>query len=212
MKNTAHIYLGMSALASLLVVGCAGTTASEQPAHQPPASETAARQSQPAPELTKAAARSAQNDTPRADRPVAAAPADLSQSKPAAAKKFPHIELARQERPEPRIVHFGFDKTAIEARDRELLKQHATYLQNHPEAILQIQGHTDHHGPKAYNEYLSKQRAEAVARTLIEYGAPESQLVIDAMGDSQPLPQPHTTAQNRRVELNYQILEMVHSH
>ena len=201
MKNFTIINLGMSSLAAVLAVGCAGTTVSERSPDAAPYVEATAPVSESSPHGV----------TPVAKTETTESGKQTASANEAPAQKFPHIPLPNEVKPGQRIFQFGFDKAEIGTADREVLKQHADYLKAHPSVILHIQGHTDHYGPKAYNEYLSKQRAEAVAKTLIEFGAPESQLVIDALGDTQPLKKATTTAQNRRVELQYKVLEMVHS-
>lgn len=111
-------------------------------------------------------------------------------------------------KPAQQRFQFGFDKTELSAEDTAVLKQHAIYLIAHPQATLTITGHTDHNGPLAYNEFLSKKRAEAVAGVLIQAGVPESQLDIKARADSEPLLNISDARMNRRVELNYSELNM----
>ena len=105
--------------------------------------------------------------------------------------------------PEQRIFYFGFDKVEITLDDIESLKEHADFLKNHTQVVVAIDGHTDHHGPRLYNEYLSKKRAESIAKVLIDEGVPESQLLINALADSKPLECKNDTLHNRRVELHY---------
>ena len=87
--------------------------------------------------------------------------------------------------------------------------KHARFLVDNPEMVLKIQGHTDHHGPKVYNEYLSKKRSEAVAKILIDQGVQESQLKIIAMANEAPLTDAEDTRLNRRVELEYSEMNLV---
>jgi peptidoglycan-associated lipoprotein len=199
MMNNTTISFSILALTAALAVGCAGNTPTPEKADAKPMAKSETPAEAPTP-------------TPIAEAPAVqpAAPIELKAADEPE-KKFPYIELAGENKPTQRLFYFGFDKAKIDDNDRQVLKQHAEYLKQHPDVILHIQGHTDHYGPTAYNEYLSKQRAESVAKVLIEYGAPESQLAIDALGDSHPLNDVKNTAKNRRVELHYNKLEMVQS-
>jgi len=122
---------------------------------------------------------------------------------------YPDVELSDNTKPEQLSFQFGFDKAELSEEDKNIVMQHARFLVNNPEVILKIQGHTDHHGPKEYNEYLSKKRAESVAKILIEEGVQESQLEIVAMADDAPLAEAEDARMNRRVELQYSEINLV---
>ena len=122
---------------------------------------------------------------------------------------YPDVELTENSKPQQLNFQFGFDKAELSEKDKEIISQHAQFLVDNPDMILKIQGHTDHHGPKVYNEYLSKKRAESVAKILIEEGVQESQLEIVALADDAPLADADDTRLNRRVELNYIEMNLV---
>lgn len=107
------------------------------------------------------------------------------------------------ELPEESVVYFGFNKTDIDDKYIELLGEHAEFLKVNTGVTALVEGHTDFHGPRHYNEQLSKKRAEAVAKVLIEHGVPQSQLVITAQADAKPMECKGDTRHNRRVELHY---------
>ena len=122
---------------------------------------------------------------------------------------YPDVDVATTTQPTQNVFQFGFDQAELSDSDIEQVKQHAQYLIDNPDIQLKIVGHTDHHGPKVYNEYLSKQRASAVAKILIEAGVTESQLEISALADEQPLAEATHTRMNRRVELQYNSMNLV---
>lgn len=67
-----------------------------------------------------------------------------------------------------------------------------------------IEGHTDNDGPLAYNQSLSKARAESVARALIARGVPAERLSTKGMAYLRPIASndtPQGRAMNRRVEI-----------
>jgi len=111
--------------------------------------------------------------------------------------------------PEEVIIGFEFDKSEITEQYREILKQHAEYLANNNQLTLQVNGHTDSMGPRAYNEWLSQQRADAVVKLLVEFGAPEDQIVVSGLADNEPMTDATHNREHRRVELNYQEHRMV---
>lgn len=106
-------------------------------------------------------------------------------------------------------VRFGFDQTSIDSQYDEMLKQHARFLIDNPQLVLEIKGHTDSNGPKAYNQYLSKQRADAVAKRLVDYGVPVSRIHTDGVADDEPLVSASSNREQRRVELFYQDSHLV---
>lgn len=123
--------------------------------------------------------------------------------------KFPGIDISSDTQPEKTTFYFGFDKSTLEEPDIDVIKQHAKFMLDNPGLILNINGHTDQYGPQAYNEYLSKKRAEEVASIMIAEGVPESQLVINANGDRKPLQNVSDKRKNRRVELEYSEINLV---
>ena len=67
---------------------------------------------------------------------------------------------------------------------------------------LRVEGHTDATGTVAYNQRLSQQRADAVARALTAGGLPRDGVTVIGLGKSQPLETNRTAAgraENRRV-------------
>ena len=112
-------------------------------------------------------------------------------------------------KPQEQRIDFAFDQSEVDAQYLELLQQHARYLIENKDVILKVNGHTDSFGPVEYNKYLSKQRAEAVGRLLVEYGAPEDRIMIEGFADVEPLPGTTPQSEHRRVELDYQDQHLV---
>lgn len=80
-----------------------------------------------------------------------------------------------------------------------------TLMQAEPGAVFIVEGHADSRGSKPYNRQLSRRRAEAVHRYLVEErGIASERLRIQALGDKEPVAVgEHTGAwtMNRRVEV-----------
>lgn len=80
----------------------------------------------------------------------------------------------------------------------------AKYLESSPESRLIIEGHTDSQGSEAYNENLSRRRAEAVAEELVTRGIASDRFEVIGRGEGYPVANNGTAEgrqQNRRVEI-----------
>lgn len=124
-------------------------------------------------------------------------------------ERFPYTDISAKGQPKQMKFFFGFDKSSLDETDKIIIKEHARFMIDNPGLIMQISGHTDKHGAREYNEYLSKQRASEVAKIMISEGVPESQLVIKALANDKPLLEAEDSRKNRRVELEYQELNVV---
>ena len=105
--------------------------------------------------------------------------------------------------PTETAFYFATNDSQVKQEDYSVLIAHADYLMKHPEKTLRISGHTDQSGPAEYNQWLAKQRAEAVAKVLIEYGVAVSQIKIESLGETQPMAGLEHAIADRRVELEY---------
>lgn len=101
-------------------------------------------------------------------------------------------------------VLFDFDATELNPGAAMTMDRIAQFLEQHPERIIAIEGHTDATGPASYNRDLSRQRAEAVRQALVDRGVSPSRIEIRALGEEFPVATNETTAGrqlNRRVEI-----------
>jgi len=61
-------------------------------------------------------------------------------------------------------------------------------LDEHPEIRkLRVDGHTDDTGDASFNDDLSRRRAAAVLRWLVEHGVDEERLTSEGFGSSKPI-------------------------
>jgi peptidoglycan-associated lipoprotein len=65
-------------------------------------------------------------------------------------------------------VNFDFDRYDLTKISKDILDEIGTSMQQKPELILEIAGHTDNVGPDAYNLVLGNKRAETVRRYLAD--------------------------------------------
>lgn len=81
---------------------------------------------------------------------------------------------------------------------------------HHADVKLEVSGHTDNQGKKAYNQKLSENRAAAVKAYLMQQGVPGDRIVTAGYADAQPVTSNNTKegrAANRRVEVRYLLKE-----
>jgi outer membrane protein OmpA-like peptidoglycan-associated protein len=98
---------------------------------------------------------------------------------------------------------FGSDET-VTSND-EKLKSMAEYLKSNPDVNLRIVGHTCDIGSHEVNMIVGMERAEAIKKELIAYGAPESQLITESKAYDEPLV-PNTSKENRAKNRRVQII------
>jgi outer membrane protein OmpA-like peptidoglycan-associated protein len=104
----------------------------------------------------------------------------------------------------PSSVTFDTNSYAIKPSFAPVLTQVAQTLNQNPEVVAQVVGHTDSTGQPAYNQTLSVNRAQSVTNALAQDGVASQRLSASGMGANQPIADNNTEAgraQNRRVEI-----------
>lgn len=122
--------------------------------------------------------------------------------RPGAAPPMPQLVLTTDEILLPEDVHFDFDKATIRPESRPLLDAVVEVLQRHPELEIEVRGHTDAIGSRAYNRGLSRRRAAAVRGYLVDRGVEADRLTSKGFGERRPIADnddPTGRLQNRRV-------------
>jgi outer membrane protein OmpA-like peptidoglycan-associated protein len=134
---------------------------------------------------------------------------DRPESSAAAAAPAPPPPAAAAGRPapaawDPPCIRFGFKSARLTAAGHEALGAAAAALQAQPGLHIEIAGHADAAGPRAYNRGLSARRAAAVARFLAAAGIDPARLHPRGYGEGRPRADNRShagRAANRRVEL-----------
>ncbi|HEX3381564.1 MAG TPA: OmpA family protein [Paraburkholderia sp.] len=104
----------------------------------------------------------------------------------------------------PSSVTFDTSSYAIKPSFAPVLDQLAQTLQQNPEVVVSVVGHTDSTGSQQYNQTLSVNRAESVTGYLGQRGIAPQRLSATGMGPNQPIADNNTEAgrsANRRVEI-----------
>jgi|Deesub1362A_J573_1020465.scaffolds.fasta_scaffold00178_12 OOP family OmpA-OmpF porin len=106
-----------------------------------------------------------------------------------------------------RNVEFDTDKWEIKPVYYPILNRVVEILKANPTLRVEIQGHTDNRGTRAYNLKLSENRAKAVKDYLVKKGIHPSRLFVKGYGFSQPVAS-NATAEGRAVNRRVQIKPM----
>jgi len=102
-------------------------------------------------------------------------------------------------------VPFAFDKYALTASAKADLDKLADSLQSGKHFVISVEGYTDKTGDKAYNEALSRKRADAVVTYLVaKHDVPIYRVHMIGLGEDKPVDEGTdraARAKNRRVEV-----------
>ncbi len=103
-----------------------------------------------------------------------------------------------------RNIYFDFDKATFKDESYTELNRLETMLAQNPGIKVEISGHTDKIGSKAYNKDLSQRRANAVKNYLVNKGIDARRVVAMGYGEEKPLASNDDELEgrelNRRVE------------
>ena len=101
-------------------------------------------------------------------------------------------------------VLFEVGDATLKPGARRSIENLARFLRSHPERQLIIEGYTDSTGPDEANLDLARQRANAVARAVVNAGVDPGRVETRAFGEALPIASNDTAAGrqlNRRVEI-----------
>jgi outer membrane protein OmpA-like peptidoglycan-associated protein len=107
-------------------------------------------------------------------------------------------------------VLFRFDKATLSPRARDRIDAVVARIRDDSPATVAVDGYTDAKGSGAYNQRLSRRRAQAVAAALRRRGTPR--LIVRGHGEADPVARntnkdgsdnPDGRARNRRVTITF---------
>jgi OOP family OmpA-OmpF porin len=108
-------------------------------------------------------------------------------------------------------VLFGVNRWTLTDDEKAKLSEFAKSVSGLDRYVIELQGFTDRTGPATYNEMLSQQRAQEVARYLAnEFKIPVRSITLLGSGYAQPVADDKTSngrKQNRRVEVRLFVPE-----
>jgi|GEM_PF-51000 len=123
-------------------------------------------------------------------------------------------EVRRRLREATQSIRFELNKATLLPSSYPTLDAMVPVLAEYPDYSLSIAGHTDSKGPGAFNLALSRERAAAARRYLLEKGVAESRVELRGYGARHPLADNATEAgraRNRRVEFDLFVTKEVNS-
>jgi outer membrane protein OmpA-like peptidoglycan-associated protein len=102
-------------------------------------------------------------------------------------------------------ILFDLDSSALRSESRTTLRDLATNIQQYPDELIDVEGHTDSSGTSAHNQALSERRAMSVRDYLTQNGVPSSKVTATGYGETRPKDSnstPEGRQLNRRVEIH----------
>ncbi|MBN2679316.1 OmpA family protein [Acidithiobacillus montserratensis] len=105
-------------------------------------------------------------------------------------------------------INFKLNSSKLMSHDIKVLDEVADFAQKHDSAVLDVNGYCSKVGSYAYNQRLSEQRAESVARYLEAHGVSRSRMVLKGHSYNDPVASnatPQGRFANQRVEINSTI-------
>ncbi len=100
-------------------------------------------------------------------------------------------------------ITFATNKAVLTNESKASLNNIVAGLKGQPSMVLQVDGHTDSTGSAEHNLKLSKERAAAAKKYLVDNGIDASRLQSEGYGETKPIASNKTAAgraENRRVE------------
>lgn len=102
---------------------------------------------------------------------------------------------------ESRPIRFVSGSSEFDPDSRTVLEQVAKIASQCERVMIEVQGHTDPAGTSDVNYILTRQRAQAVVRYIVEEaGVPAERLRAVGYGDSRPLAPPAKPSDSRRIQ------------
>ncbi len=105
--------------------------------------------------------------------------------------------------PDNLVIYFDFDKSEFnaDAETDRFIDETNVFLDQNPQAMLVVTGHTDATGSFEYNQALGYRRAQSVQHYLESRGVSANKIITDSKGENEPANDNNTRsgrAKNRR--------------
>ncbi len=100
-------------------------------------------------------------------------------------------------------IRFDVNKATLRPESMGVINKIVTIMNENPDIVFSVEGHTDSDGDETLNQKLSENRAETVVNTMIKLGIASDRLSFKGLGENKPIKSndtPEGKAVNRRVE------------
>jgi len=84
-------------------------------------------------------------------------------------------------------INFGYDSFEVDDGARQILQQHARWLDSNRQARVEIEGHCDDRGTIEYNLALGAKRAASAKSYLVSLGVSSDRVTTISYGEELPL-------------------------
>lgn len=104
----------------------------------------------------------------------------------------------------PGNITFGTNSSSISGSFYDVLDSVALVINEFDKTYVNVVGHTDDTGAASYNQHLSEERAQSVAKYLMSREVDPQRILIQGMGEDAPVANNSTSdgrSMNRRVEI-----------
>lgn len=131
---------------------------------------------------------------------------DSTQPRTSVAQCKSNINVNRQNEDRLAQYFFDFDRSSKTVSDVSSFKTYANKINKSNNKVLLI-GNTDKKGPQAYNYNLGRNRANYIAKKLIQAGVSKDKLTVISNGDAYAtgkLNNEAAMAKDRRVDIYYE--------
>lgn len=101
-------------------------------------------------------------------------------------------------------IQFETDRWDLKSSSYAALEEIAAWIKSKPELVVEIQGHSDNTGPRAYNISLSQKRAQSIIAYLVHKGIAADRMIPKGYGPDRPVEsneKAYGRSRNRRVEI-----------
>lgn len=155
------------------VEGSAGVSKEERPAEAPKQAEAERR---PAPSDG-----GVREETTPKQQEEALPP--LAKSEPDAGKEQPGAAAGEGQAGPLQDVFFDFDQWVVQSEAKAVLEKNARWLEQNPQAKIQIEGHSDERGTDEYNLALGERRAKSAMNFLANLGISPARISFISYGE-----------------------------
>jgi peptidoglycan-associated lipoprotein len=135
-------------------------------------------------------------------------PADIIDSNDNAQVGVPFDQLPIDANAKLDAALFAYDSSLLPPKEVAKVEKAGQYLLDHPDRVMNVDGHCDERGSNEYNLSLGEQRAQSVRKFLLDLGIDGSRIQTRSFGKEKPLDPGHNEAawaKNRRGEFTVYI-------